>query len=118
MNKKYTVDSRQDGVISVTFHQHKGRRMRHDDGRCAHTSIVVDDSLLEIECMDCNEKINPVTWIIQHMEFIKELKHVIKQKNEAVKHYENRKRCRCHRCGKMTPIDKKQRYQSGAIVYT
>ena len=85
--------------------------LRRKHNSCQHQKIFVDDSLNEIICQLCGERINPIWWLKKwadeesFLEFRRDrLQEVVDdiEKKEKVKN-----RCKCEHCGKMTKIDKR-----------
>lgn len=73
-------------------------------GGCAHQHALVDRELNELECADCHAKLNPIEFLYKlackatSWEF--EKSQIAKVRAEL----EERKRCRCTKCGQMTEI--------------
>lgn len=72
--------------------------------KCFHGNYIVDEKLLEVECGKCHEKLNPMA-VLVHLA----TKETVWQRNKeyaanASKRLEERMRCKCQHCGKMTRI--------------
>ena len=70
--------------------------------KCKHRNIEIDQSLYYVKCIDCGETIDPVYFL--HSLALEEniLKWKITELQEELKKLENKKRCKCEHCGKMT----------------
>lgn len=91
--------------ISVYRDRRLGRAL---GGKCPHSSVVLYFDLCEVECKQCKKSINPMVWLAEYWEGMKE-KHQeynrqIKIIAECKKEYERLSKCKCQHCGKMTLI--------------
>jgi len=88
-----------ENVISL-----KGRRCK--SGLIDHSPILVDPSLQFVECGSCKEKLDPI-YVLAHMARRESMWRMRLAKiREQTEDIENRNRCKCKHCGKMTDIVK------------
>lgn len=71
---------------------------------CQHRRAVIDPKLAELPCADCSAKLNPITFLIglAHQEDI--WSHQQESIAKARAELEERKKCRCTKCGEITEI--------------
>ncbi len=75
---------------------------------CQHGDFLVDETKAEVECGICKEKLNPM-WVLNRIaqadsNFRREHAR-LRAVNQIMKEkMENRTRCKCQHCGKMTRI--------------
>jgi len=81
-----------------------------DKTHCKHLNIEVDKDLWMVKCLDCGQYIDPVEWLYKHAEEqslweykIDELKQTY---DKMMSELNERNRCKCENCGKMTRIIK------------
>jgi len=74
--------------------------------KCKHTKFIVDESLNEVECGICGEKLNPI-WVISQMAN-KEHRALIRldEINKIADKALAKTKCKCQHCHKMTDIVK------------
>jgi hypothetical protein len=76
---------------------------------CQHVRAIVDEKLAELTCADCQAKLNPIQFLAmlanQSTRWDWELDRIVKARAAL----EERKFCRCKRCGEMTPIERVSR---------
>ena len=91
----------------------KIKKKLYDRDGCQHDRIEVDDSLYEIKCLDCGEKLNPVWYLCQIAFKQNKLKKMYDEYNKLARMINNTKvklktinKCKCEHCGKMTKVIK------------
>ena len=76
--------------------------------KCQHYNISIDSKLMLLKCKDCEEMVNPVIWIKDHIHYFAALKQRSEEKSRKAKEdYEelqSRAKAKCDNCGKMTGI--------------
>ncbi|MFY0034212.1 hypothetical protein ABTP97_20875 [Acinetobacter baumannii] len=79
--------------------------------KCQHIHVEIDSKALELICMKCTAKVNPVIWIKDTLKYwsrqqtqITEQKKQIKEDLDELK---KRARTKCQHCQKMTAINLK-----------
>jgi len=72
--------------------------------QCEHKKIVVDPDLQDVECESCGEKLNPIAILMRFA--LEESRWTTENINrrELLKKMEEKKRCKCQHCGRMTGI--------------
>lgn len=50
-------------------------KRNHAVKRCNHRNVKFFEDASEIHCVDCGEKVNPVSWIVEHIKFINQASH-------------------------------------------
>jgi Zn finger protein HypA/HybF involved in hydrogenase expression len=79
--------------------------MRRRIGRkCKHLRCELDESLAELKCNDCGERLSPVAYIKVIVEAWDYYEQRIQQYEETKKRFEAKTRCRCEHCQKMTRV--------------
>lgn len=85
--------------------------VRKNFDKCQHIQVEIDTKALELTCLKCGVKVNPVMWIKDTMQYwhrqqskMTEQKQAIKEDQEELK---KRARTRCQHCSKMTAINLK-----------
>ena len=72
--------------------------------KCFHGTYLIDEKLSLVECSKCHEKINPMT-VLAELATKETMWHRNKEyAANASKRLEERMRCKCQHCGKMTRI--------------
>ncbi len=72
--------------------------------RCRHNKWYVDETLAEITCGICEQKLNPIWCLIQQAQQERRLKWHLEQLYEKVEKTKDKLRCKCQKCGQMTRI--------------
>jgi len=74
--------------------------------KCEHNKFVLDDSLSYIKCGICGEHLNPL-WVLKQLSNheARYNRRIIELKKIAEK-ADNKNKCKCQHCGKMTAIQK------------
>lgn len=71
---------------------------------CSHPRVIVYPDLLELRCAECKEKLNPITYLVrvadQFIRWDYQLEEIKRQRALI----EERKQCRCMKCGEITPV--------------
>lgn len=71
---------------------------------CQHRRAVVDQKLAELECADCGAKLNPIQFLVTMANQLTTWEYAQQSVAKARKELEERKRCRCTKCGEWTEI--------------
>jgi hypothetical protein len=73
-------------------------------GGCQHKRAIVDPKLALLTCADCAAALNPIEFLIglAHQESL--FKHQLDSIAKARQEMDERKRCRCTKCGEWTEI--------------
>lgn len=71
---------------------------------CQHRRAIVDEKLAELTCADCKEKLNPIKFLVTMANQLTTWEYSQKQMANARKELEERKKCRCTKCGEWTEI--------------
>ena len=79
-------------------------RSQYAPGRCQHRKILVDEALSEVECADCGAKLNPVATQARFAREESRWSREADRAHEEMERLNQRVRCKCLHCGKMTPI--------------
>ena len=75
--------------------------------KCFHKKFVVDESLAEVECADCGEKLNPM-WVLRELCKKESIwRRAARRYSDEMKRLKERSRTKCYSCGAMTPISKR-----------
>lgn len=82
----------------------RGLALAPTGGGCRHRRATVDERLAELTCSDCGEKLNPITFLanMARQESRWEWEH--KRIADARRQLDERRRCRCTKCGEWTEI--------------
>lgn len=94
-------------VISIEV----ARRHRFEK-TCQHHSIFVDVDLAEIECRNCGKQLSPVEWIAMMAEEWSRVQNLYNTHREAAKLFDEKTRCKCVHCGKLTTVNPPDRFDS------
>lgn len=80
---------------------------RHE--RCSHYPghFIVDESLAEVTCADCKEKLNPIWVLGQLTGRDRQFADAHKTYHEQMKRLSERERTKCEKCGYMTRISRR-----------
>ena len=71
---------------------------------CWHRRAIVDEKLAELTCADCGAKLNPIRFLVTLAGQMQLWKNAQRDAALASKALDERKRCRCTKCGEMTDI--------------
>ncbi len=71
---------------------------------CQHRRAVVDQKLAELECADCGAKLNPIQFLVTMANQLTSWEYSLEQLKKARAELDERKRCRCTKCGEWTEI--------------
>ena len=72
--------------------------------KCFHRRFVVDDTLAEVECADCHEKLSPM-WVLRQLAQKENRYHELAARyQDQMKRLAERSRTKCRKCGQMTEI--------------
>lgn len=86
-------------VISLSM-----ARSRYMAGKYKHNNLIVDEELNTIECKDCGEKLNPISVLARYAKQETRLQLEQERLRELHQKLDERSRCKCDHCGKMTRI--------------
>jgi hypothetical protein len=71
---------------------------------CQHRRAIVDSKLAELTCADCNAKMNPIQFLVG----LATQERLYEQQQQGIAaaraELNERKRCRCTKCGEVTEI--------------
>lgn len=82
---------------------------------CQHRRAIVDQKLAELECADCGAKLNPIQFLVTMANQLTTWEYSQQQIAKARKELEERKKCRCTKCGEWTEIRKVHNYEVARI---
>jgi hypothetical protein len=71
---------------------------------CQHMRVAVDPELAELFCRDCKAKLNPIQYIVRIAQQFTNWEYEHERIKQARAQLEERKQCRCTKCGEMTDI--------------
>lgn len=71
---------------------------------CQHKRAIVDEKLAELTCADCNEKLNPIKFLAYMAGTLTQWNYAQQSLAKARAEMDERKRCRCTKCGEWTEI--------------
>lgn len=71
---------------------------------CKHEKISVCEELSEVECRDCKVKLNPTWVLLQMCQKEHRLWERMRYAQVTTKALQEKHRCKCEHCGKMTRI--------------
>jgi len=71
---------------------------------CRHDRAIVDPKVLDLTCADCGAKLNPIEFLVTLARQERLFKHQEESIVAARAALEERKRCRCTKCGQWTEI--------------
>lgn len=77
---------------------------RKEFSECKHSSIIVDETLNELICEECGERINPIWYIMEIGIITNRLKRTIEQYEKRIEELKGRVRVKCRHCGMYTNI--------------
>lgn len=79
-----------------------------DTKKCQHYNVSIDSKLMNLKCKDCDESVNPVIWIKDHIHYFAALRQRSEEKSQKAKadleELKSRAKTKCDHCGKMTGI--------------
>jgi len=73
---------------------------------CIHKNILIDESLNEVQCKNCKEKLNPI-WVLAR--FAKEgnrYEMAFSRIKKTLEKADKKNMCKCQHCKKMTLIQR------------
>ena len=73
-------------------------------GGCQHRRSIVDRKLAELTCADCGAKLNPIEYVAMLAGQENAWEWRTESLKQAAAKVEERKRCRCTKCGEITEI--------------
>jgi hypothetical protein len=71
---------------------------------CRHLRGIVDPKLAELTCADCGAKLNPIQFLVSMAGQLTQWDWQKKEFAKARAELDERKRCRCTKCGEWTEI--------------
>ena len=71
---------------------------------CQHRRAVVDPKLAELTCADCNVKLNPIQFLVTMTNQLTAWEYAQASIAKARAELDERRKCRCTKCGEMTEI--------------
>lgn len=71
---------------------------------CQHLRAIVDEKLAELTCADCKEKLNPIQFLVTMAGQLTQWEWAKESLAKARAEMDERKRCRCTKCGEWTEI--------------
>lgn len=79
--------------------------------KCQHSNFVVDMALDVVECDSCGDKLSPM-WVLRSLSDRKSRLNnqicsqqmLLEKVKEDVEKAKDKARCKCRKCGEMTPI--------------
>jgi hypothetical protein len=71
---------------------------------CKHIRVEVDPELMELTCRDCKLKLNPIQYIVRVAQQFVSWEYERDRIKLARAQLEERKQCRCTKCGQMTEV--------------
>jgi len=73
-------------------------------GKCFHGNFVISVKEQEVTCGKCNAKLSPM-WVLSDVASSEsQLRQRLRSLTKEVERTEEKLRCKCRSCGKMTPI--------------
>jgi hypothetical protein len=82
----------------------KALEIVHKYGGCQHLNALVDEKLAELECADCGAKLNPISFLMTMANQLTTWEYAKQSLAKARAEMDERKRCRCTKCGEWTEI--------------
>ena len=76
--------------------------------KCMHHRTVVDEALNEVQCKDCNEKLNPIWCLVRLAQEESRYVHEWRRSKEIAKRINEKKTTRCEHCNRMTRVNYKK----------
>lgn len=87
-------------VANVISLSEVSERYRHDV--CRHRNLLVDADKAEVECADCGVKLNPIAMLARFASEQTRWQRAREGMLEERRKLEEKQRCRCEHCGKLT----------------
>lgn len=82
---------------------------------CQHRRAIVDERLAELTCADCQERLNPIQFLVTIYHRLRLFEREKQSIAAARAELERRKRCRCTQCGEWTEIRTVHNYELARI---
>lgn len=114
MEKTTKAEDRAGNVIELRVKRLE-RRSRQHDGDCVHHSVTVDPTLNTVHCNKCGKEVNATAWILMLADHWDFMRYTVEQYKRVMAEAQERKRCTCQHCGKVTEI---KRHRRKVIPYT
>lgn len=89
-----------DNVISIEV-----ARKHRFERTCQHYRIYIDPDFAEIECRDCERKLNPVEWLAFMVGEWARVERLFKMYRDAKTLYDEKEKAQCQHCKRMTRIN-------------
>jgi hypothetical protein len=96
-----------ENVISIEVSE----KYRYSEGYCDHWSVELDEELAELTCRKCNQKLAAVAWIARLANEWHRIRRMDATHQAATKLYEEKIRCKCQHCGRMTLINPPSQFE-------
>lgn len=84
-------------------------------GECQHKRVIVSRKLAELRCQDCNERLNPIEYIHNVANGFANWDYEIERITKARADLDERSKCYCEHCGKLTKIRTVGKYELAKI---
>lgn len=85
-------------TIAGTFRQRKTAKA------CLHRRIELDAELLDILCLDCGSRVNPIVWMIGREKRFEQHVKACEEYQIALACYHRKMHCKCQHCGRITSV--------------
>lgn len=76
----------------------------HSSGGCPHVRATVNEKLADLTCSDCGVKLNPIQFLVTLANKLTMWDYQASQIKKVRAELDERKRCRCTKCGEWTEI--------------
>jgi predicted NAD/FAD-dependent oxidoreductase len=90
--------------LPVRMKDQKVLKVVHNWGGCKHLRAEVDEKLAELTCADCGAKLNPIAFLVSMANQLTVWEHAQQSIAKARAELDERKKCRCTKCGEWTEI--------------
>ena len=91
----------------------------HRKTECEHSRVIISTELNEIECKDCQAKINPVWWISNKLERLNAVNDrnnaILSEYREIFKKLDSKRNFMCKKCHEVNEIDFKKLPSKAAV---
>lgn len=76
----------------------------HAFAGCQHLRAIIDQKLAELTCADCGAKLNAIQFLVTMANQLTTWEYAQQSLAKARAEMDERKRCRCTKCGEWTEI--------------
>ena len=87
----------------------------HSFSGCQHGRAIIDEKLAELTCADCGVKLNPLKFLV----YMANQEAMWKSRKESMadlrRQLDERKRCRCTKCGEWTEIKRVGNWEAAKL---